>query len=41
MHELLAYLLAYFTPLHILVVFIAQNRGERGLVSTMISGKEN
>jgi Ni/Fe-hydrogenase 1 B-type cytochrome subunit len=40
-HELLAYVLVYFTPLHIIGVFVAENRGERGLVSTMISGKEN
>lgn len=39
MHEVLAYLLVFFVPLHIIGVFIAENRGEEGLVSTMIHGK--
>jgi cytochrome b561 len=38
-HELVAYVLVFFVPLHIAGVFVAENKDEPGLVSTMISGK--
>ena len=39
-HELVAYALAIFVPLHIAGVFVADATDEKGLVSTMINGKE-
>ena len=39
LHELIAYVLVYFVPLHIAGVFVAENKNEAGLVSSMISGK--
>jgi len=39
-HELSAYITMFFTPLHIAGVFIAENRDEKGLISTMVNGKE-
>jgi len=39
-HELVYHILLYFVPLHIVGVFIAENRDEKGIVSTMINGKE-
>ncbi len=39
LHELIAYTLVYFVPLHIVGVFVAENKNEAGLVSTMINGK--
>jgi len=38
-HELVYNVLLYFVPLHIVGVFIAENRDEKGIVSTMINGK--
>ena len=38
-HELVYNILLYFVPLHIVGVFIAENRDEKGIVSTMINGK--
>jgi len=38
-HELVAYIIVYFVPLHIAGVFIAENKNEAGLVSSMIHGK--
>lgn len=38
-HELVYNILLYFAPLHIIGVFIAENRDEKGIVSTMINGK--
>ena len=39
-HELLYNYILIFVPLHIVGVFIAENRDEKGIVSTMINGKE-
>jgi len=39
-HELLYNYILIFVPLHIAGVFIAENRDEKGIVSTMINGKE-
>ena len=39
-HEIVAYALAVFVPLHIAGVFVADATDEKGLVSTMINGKE-
>ena len=39
-HESVAYLFVFFVPLHIAGVFVAENRDERGLVSTMINGRD-
>ncbi|MCK9490675.1 MAG: cytochrome b/b6 domain-containing protein [Sulfurimonas sp.] len=38
-HELVYNILLYFVPLHIIGVFVAENRDEKGIVSTMINGK--
>lgn len=38
-HELVFNILVYFVPLHILGVFIAENRDETGIISTMVHGK--
>ena len=38
-HELAFYILMFFVPLHIAGVFVAENQGENGLVSSMIHGK--
>lgn len=38
-HELVYHILLYFVPLHIIGVFIAENRDEKGIVSTMINGE--
>jgi len=40
-HELVYYYIAFFIPLHIAGVFIADASNEKGLVSSMIHGKEN
>jgi cytochrome b561 len=37
-HEVMAWVVAVFVPLHIVGVFIAENDNERGIVSRMISG---
>ncbi len=39
-HEPVAFVLAVFVPLHIAGVFVADATDEKGLVSTMINGKE-
>lgn len=39
-HEIVAYALAVFVPLHIAGVFVADATDEKGLVSTMINGKK-
>jgi Ni,Fe-hydrogenase I cytochrome b subunit len=39
-HELVFNVILYFVPLHIAGVIIADNRDEKGLISTMINGKE-
>ncbi|EQB39448.1 cytochrome B561 [Sulfurimonas hongkongensis] len=39
-HELVYNILLYFVPLHIIGVFIAENRDEKGIVSTMINGEK-
>jgi cytochrome b len=39
-HEFIAYALAIFVPMHIAGVFVADATDEKGLVSTMINGKE-
>ncbi|MDA3908164.1 MAG: cytochrome b/b6 domain-containing protein [Sulfurimonas sp.] len=39
-HELVFNIILYFVPLHIAGVIIADNRDEKGLISTMINGKE-
>ena len=38
-HQLVYNILLYFVPLHIAGIVIAENRDEKGLVSTMINGK--
>lgn len=38
-HEVVFYAVALFVPLHIAGVFIAENRDEPGLISTMVNGK--
>ena len=38
-HELVAYVFVFFVPLHIAGVFVAENKNEAGLVSSMINGK--
>lgn len=38
-HEIVSYLFVFFVPLHIAGVFVAENKDEAGLVSTMINGK--
>jgi cytochrome b561 len=37
-HELLYYVLLYFVPLHIIGVFVAENRDEKGILSDMVNG---
>ncbi len=37
-HELAYYVLLYFVPLHILGVFMAENRDEKGILSAMVNG---
>lgn len=39
-HELVYNVILYFVPLHIAGVIVADNRDEKGLISTMINGKE-
>ena len=39
-HELTFYLIMYFVPVHIVGVIIAENTYEKGLVSSMLNGKE-
>ena len=39
-HEIVAYALAIFVPLHIAGVFVADANDEKGLVSSMINGKK-
>lgn len=39
-HELAFNIILYFVPLHIAGVIIADNRDEKGLISTMINGKD-
>jgi len=41
LHELVYYYVAFFIPLHIVGVFFADARKEKGLVSSMIHGKKN
>ncbi len=38
MHELLYNALLIFVPLHILGVFVAENRDEKGILSDMVNG---
>jgi len=38
-HELLSYVFVFFVPLHIAGLFVAENKDEAGVVSTMINGK--
>lgn len=38
-HELLAYVVIFFVPLHIAGVFIADATKESGIISTMVNGK--
>jgi len=38
LHELLYYVMLYFIPLHIIGVFIAENRDEKGILSDMVNG---
>jgi len=40
LHELIFYAVMYFVPLHIAGVIIADNTQEKGLISTMVNGKE-
>ncbi len=40
MHELLFNFILFFVPLHIAGVVVADNKEERGIVSTMIHGKK-
>lgn len=40
-HELVFYVILFFVPLHIIGVFVAENKDEAGIVSTMINGKNN
>ena len=37
-HELVYQILLYFVPLHILGVFVAENREEKGILSDMVNG---
>ena len=37
-HELVYQVLLYFVPLHILGVFVAENRDEQGILSDMVNG---
>ena len=37
-HELLCNVLLYFVPLHIIGVFVAENQGEKGILSDMVNG---
>ncbi|WP_373036253.1 cytochrome b/b6 domain-containing protein [Sulfurimonas sp.] len=39
-HELVYNVILYFVPLHIAGVIVAENQDEKGLISTMINGKE-
>lgn len=39
-HELAFYVVMFFVPLHIAGVVIAENRDEKGLISSMINGDE-
>ena len=39
-HELLYIAILVFTPLHIAGVFVAENRDEKGIVSSMINGRK-
>ncbi len=41
LHEMIMYFFAFFVPIHILAAFIAENKGEPGIVSNMISGKSD
>lgn len=41
LHELVYFYVAYFIPLHIAGVFFADATKEKGLVSSMIHGREN
>ncbi len=40
LHELVYNLILFFVPLHVIGVFIAENRDEKGIVSSMISAKK-
>jgi len=37
-HELFYYVLLYFVPLHVIGVFVAENRDEKGILSDMVNG---
>ncbi|MBU1990110.1 cytochrome b/b6 domain-containing protein [bacterium] len=39
LHELIFTIILYFVPLHILGVIVAENRDEKGLISSMVNGK--
>lgn len=39
-HELTFYILMVFVPMHLAGLFIAENQDEKGVVSSMINGKE-
>lgn len=39
-HELAYNIILYFVPLHILGVVIAENRDEKGIISTIVNGKK-
>ena len=39
-HELVFQVIMYFVPLHIIGVIVAEHRDEKGLVSSMLNGKE-
>ena len=39
-HELGYFIILYFVPLHILGVIIAENRDEKGIISSIVNGRE-
>jgi len=39
-HELAYNIILYFVPLHIIGVIIAENRDEKGIISSIVNGKE-
>ncbi len=39
-HEFTFNIVMYFVPLHIIGVIVAENKDEKGLISSMINGKE-
>ncbi|SFZ97537.1 Ni,Fe-hydrogenase I cytochrome b subunit [hydrothermal vent metagenome] len=40
LHELIYNVILIFAPLHILGVFMAENRDEKGILSDMVNGGE-